>query len=236
MSSMTISPTQNRARMLNGQLYHAFVPDLIRDRNTAKKLCDIYNRTAPESTRRQALITLKQIIPSIPSLPPPPTASPDSTPQDEAAADEELLSAFPYVEPPFRCDYGLQVEIGMGTFINFNCTILDTCRVSIGERCLLGPSISLYSASHPLNPNIRNGTQGPENGGEIIIQDDVWIGGSVVVVARPAARIVLGRGCVVGAGSLVYSSALGAHSKEKLFSGFHQSTVLHHHVQVCSNG
>mgnify|MGYP001595246464 FL=1 len=57
-------------------------------------------------------------------------------------------------------------------FINFGCVILDTCAVTIGSRVLFGPNVSLFAASHPLDPAVRNGTQGPENGKPIVIGDD----------------------------------------------------------------
>lgn len=84
-------------------------------------------------------------------------------------------------------------------FINFNCTILDTCLVTIGARTLFGPNVSLYSATHPLDPDVRNGTKGPETGKEIHIGEDCWIGGSVIVLPG----VTIGNGAVVGAGSVV---------------------------------
>jgi acetyltransferase-like isoleucine patch superfamily enzyme len=105
----------------------------------------------------------------------------------------------PWVQPPCHIDYGTHVELGQNVFINFNCTILDTCMVRIGARTLIGPNVSLYAATHPLDPLVRNGTQGPELGGEINIGDDCWIAGSVVILPG----VTIGTGAVVGAGSVV---------------------------------
>lgn len=114
--------------------------------------------------------------------------------QDEALLDEE-----PWVEPPFRTDYGTNLKLGANVFINFNCTVVDTCSVSIGARTLFGPNVSLYSGTHPIDPDLRNGTKGPESGKTITIEEDVWIGGNVTIVPG----VTVGKGSTVGAGSVV---------------------------------
>lgn len=99
-------------------------------------------------------------------------------------------------------DYGYNVKLGKNVFVNFNATFLDTCLITIGSRTLVGPNCSFFSATHPLDPVVRNGTKGPELGAEIHIGEDCWIGGNVVIL--PGVRI--GRGSVVGAGSVVTKS------------------------------
>src|SRR5882762_1956793 len=118
---------------------------------------------------------------------------------EDADAEASQLSAFPWIEPPFRCDYGSQVRLGDNVYINSGCTILDTCLVTIGSRTLVGPNVNFYSATHPLDPEVRNGLKGPEMGKEIHIDEDVWIGGNVTVL--PGVKV--GRGAVLGAGSVV---------------------------------
>lgn len=120
-------------------------------------------------------------------------------PAENEEADEELFAEDAWVEAPIHIDYGYNVELGDNVFINFNCTILDTCKVKIGARTLIGSSVSLYAGGHPLDPEVRNGTKGPEFGGEIVIEEDCWLGGSVIVL--PNVRI--GKGSTVGAGSVV---------------------------------
>lgn len=120
-------------------------------------------------------------------------------PASKEEDDEALFDDDPWVEPPFRIDYGSNLRLGKNVYINFNCVVIDTCVVSIGARTLLAPNVSLYSGTHPLDPDLRNGTQGPESGKPITIEEDVWIGGDVVVLPG----VVVGRGSVVGAGSVV---------------------------------
>jgi acetyltransferase-like isoleucine patch superfamily enzyme len=82
---------------------------------------------------------------------------------------------------------------------------VDTCRIRIGSRTLVGPNVSFYSGTHPLDAAVRNGTEGPESGKEIEIGEDCWIGGGATIL--PGVR--LGRGVVVGAASVVTKSVGG---------------------------
>lgn len=108
----------------------------------------------------------------------------------------------PWVEPPVAIDYGFNVRLGQNVFINFHAVFLDTCLVTIGSRTLVGPNVSFFSGTHPLDPVVRRGTQGPELGKEIHIGEDCWIGGNVSILPG----ITIGRGSVVGAGSVVTKS------------------------------
>jgi acetyltransferase-like isoleucine patch superfamily enzyme len=125
--------------------------------------------------------------------------SPLPPPAPTEEEDSALFASEGYVVPPIRIDYGTNVKLGEGSFINSNCTIVDTCLVSIGARTMLAPNVSLYSGTHPLDPEVRDGLSGPEYGKEIWVEDDCWIGGNVVVL--PGVRV--GKGSTVGAGSVV---------------------------------
>lgn len=116
-----------------------------------------------------------------------------------AAEDDELLADEPYVYAPVHADYGFNIKIGIGAFINFNTTFIDTCPITIGARTLVGPNCSFYSGTHPLDPALRMGTAGPELGKPINIGEDCWLGGNVIVLPG----ITIGRGCSIGAGSVV---------------------------------
>jgi acetyltransferase-like isoleucine patch superfamily enzyme len=99
-------------------------------------------------------------------------------------------------------DYGKNVKFGKNVYVNFNSVFLDTCIISIGDRTLVGPNVSFFSATHPLDPALRDGTRGPELGKEIHVGADCWIGGNVVILPG----VVIGRGSTVGAGSVVTKS------------------------------
>jgi acetyltransferase-like isoleucine patch superfamily enzyme len=107
---------------------------------------------------------------------------PTPLPSPSEVEDDVLLANEPYIEAPFYTDYGYNLHLGEQIYINFNCTILDSCAVYIGPRTLLGPNVSLYTASHTTDPAVRDGLRGPEFGKEIRIGEDCWIGGSVVVL------------------------------------------------------
>lgn len=102
-----------------------------------------------------------------------------------------------FVEPPFFCDYGYNIEVGENFFANYNCTILDVAKVTIGKNVMLAPNVSLYTAGHPLHAETRN--TGYEYGISITIGDNVWIGGSVVVLPG----VTIGSNVVIGGGSVV---------------------------------
>ena len=102
-----------------------------------------------------------------------------------------------FINPPFYCDYGFNIEVGKNFYANYNCTILDVAKVKIGDCCLLAPNVSIYTAGHPSHPATRN--SGYEYGKEIVIGDNVWVGGSSVIC--PGVHI--GNNVVIGAGSVV---------------------------------
>ena len=120
-------------------------------------------------------------------------------PLDDPEADAALFEDEPWIESPLTVDYGFNVKLGAGCFINFNCVILDTCLITIGARTLVGPNVSFYSGTHPLDPSVRNGTKGPEAGKELHVGEDCWIGGNVVILPG----VTIGKGCTIGAGSVV---------------------------------
>lgn len=102
-----------------------------------------------------------------------------------------------FINPPFYCDYGFHIEVGKNFFANYNCTILDVAKVTIGDDCMFGPNVAIYTAGHPVHPDTRSSRY--EYGIAVTIGNNVWLGGNTVVC--PGVHI--GDNVVVGAGSVV---------------------------------
>ena len=96
-----------------------------------------------------------------------------------------------YLEPPFYCDYGANIELGERVFFNFNCTLLDVMPITIGNAVLIGPSVQIYTAMHPTDWQER--ASGKEFAKPVTIGDNVTIGsGSVVVKSIPPNSVAVG--------------------------------------------
>lgn len=98
--------------------------------------------------------------------------------------------------PPLYCDHGLRTTFGDRVFVNQGCYFLDLGGISVGDRVMVGPGVTLSTAGHPVSLGERYdfSTHAP-----IVIEDDVWIGAAATIA--PGVRI--GRGSVVGAGTVV---------------------------------
>ncbi|KAE8554712.1 hypothetical protein EYB25_003253 [Talaromyces marneffei] len=184
-------PTE-REKMLRGELYRAFTPELIAARVQCEQAYKHFNSESlnGEISRRRQIELWRALVQDTRPLPPP---------AENQEADDALLRNEPWVQAPISMDYGFNVKVGEGVFINVNCVIIDTCLVTVGARTLFGPNVHLYSGTHPLDSAVRNGTLGPEMGKEIHIGEDCWLGGNVIVLPG----VTIGRGCTIGAGSVV---------------------------------
>jgi maltose O-acetyltransferase len=101
------------------------------------------------------------------------------------------------IRPPFFCDYGYNIGLGDGVFLNFNCVILDVVEVVIGDRTQIGPAVQIYAADHPRDAATRK--TGVEFGKPVRIGSDVWIGGGAIILPG----VTIGDGAIIGAGSVV---------------------------------
>lgn len=101
------------------------------------------------------------------------------------------------IRPPFHCDYGSNIRLGQGVFLNYNCVILDVAEVSIGDGTQIGPAVQIYAADHPRDPQAR--AQGLESARPVRIGRNVWIGGGAIILPG----VTIGDDAVVGAGSVV---------------------------------
>ena len=101
------------------------------------------------------------------------------------------------VRPPFFCDYGSNIGIGDGAFLNFNCVILDVAPVTIGEGAQIGPAVQILAADHPRDPGQRRA--GLELGRPVHVGRNAWIGGGAIILPG----VTVGDGSIVGAGAVV---------------------------------
>jgi maltose O-acetyltransferase len=101
------------------------------------------------------------------------------------------------IRPPFFCDYGFNIRLGAGAFMNFNCVVLDVVEVEIGPRTQIGPAVQIYAADHPRDPELR--MAGLELGRPVRIGRNVWIGGGAIILPG----VVIGDNAIIGAGSVV---------------------------------
>lgn len=104
------------------------------------------------------------------------------------------------INQPFRCDYGRNIYLGEDCFINFNCTILDEAKVTIGNNSFLGPNVSIFTACHPLDHERRN--RFIEWAEPVTIEKNVWIGGNVTILPG----VTIGDNVVIGGGAVVTKS------------------------------
>lgn len=159
-----------KERMLAGLPYKAWLDGLSEERTENKLKIYDYNLLRPDEKDRMSEL-IKDIL---------------------GKAGDNV-----FIEQPFHCDYGKNIEVGKNFFANYNCTILDVGKVIIGDNVMFAPNVSIYTAGHPVHPDSRN--SGYEYGIEITIGDNVWVGGSVVI--NPGVHI--GNNVVIGSGSVV---------------------------------
>lgn len=104
-----------------------------------------------------------------------------------------------FIREPFHCDYGYNIHIGEGSFVNFDCVFLDLAPIRIGRNTLIGPKVQLLTAHHPFDPAER--VAGREAGKPITIGDGCWLGGGAIV----CPGVCIGNGAIIGAGAVVTS-------------------------------
>lgn len=102
-----------------------------------------------------------------------------------------------YIEPPFHCDYGYNVSVGKSFYCNYDCVFLDCGKITIGDYVMLGPKVQIYTANHPIDPEVRRLNH--DQGIPVILGNDVWIGGGSIL----CPGVTVGDGSVIGAGSVV---------------------------------
>ncbi|WP_159966635.1 sugar O-acetyltransferase [Profundibacterium mesophilum] len=157
-----------KEKMLAGALYDAGDPELVADAAAAAAWMRRYN-ACDDPRERAALL----------------------------GARFAFVGEGASIRPPFHCDYGYNIRLGRGAFLNFNCVILDVTAVVIGEMTQVGPGVQILGADHPRDPQLRAGML--EYGRPVRIGANVWIGGGALLLPG----VTVGDDAVIGAGSVV---------------------------------
>ncbi|HEX3732559.1 MAG TPA: sugar O-acetyltransferase [Mycobacteriales bacterium] len=160
----------HKERMLAGELYIHADPELVAEALRAEQLSGRFNTSdaADLEERQKALIELLGNV------------------------GENVE-----VRPPLRVDFGYQISIGSGTFINYGAVLLDVAKIVIGADVQIGPNVQLLTPTHPIEPELRRAKW--EAAKPITIGDNVWLGGGVIV----CPGVTIGENAVVGAGAVV---------------------------------
>jgi maltose O-acetyltransferase len=159
-----------KEKMLAAEMYDATDPQLAAERQRARDLCKSLNKSHDNEQELRNRI-IRELF---------------------GSAGDAV-----WIEPPFYCDYGSNISLGSKVFLNFNCIILDPAAVIIGSNVLLGPSVQIYTATHPMSASERLNYL--EFARPVKVGSDVWVGGGAIIC--PGVRI--GTKSVIGAGSVV---------------------------------
>ena len=162
--------SEMKERMLRGELYIAHDPDLAADNARAMALLERFNATSHDAGDERRRL-LGELLGGV--------------------GDNVVI------RPPFRCDYGSYITIGAGTFVNFGAILLDCAPITIGAACQLATNVQLLTPTHPVDPGPRRA--GWEAAEPIVLGDNVWLGGGVIV----CPGVTIGADTVVGAGAVV---------------------------------
>ena len=159
-----------KQNMLAGRLYDAADAELAAERTAATAWMTRYNAAA-DATAAFRLALLRERLAEV----------------GEAVE----------IRPPFYCDYGSNICLGAGVFMNFNCVILDVAAVTVGAGTQIGPAVQIYAADHPRDPDVRRA--GKELGRPVAIGRNVWVGGGSIILPG----VTIGDDAIIGAGSVV---------------------------------
>ena len=160
-----------KEKMLAGMHYSAVDPQLLKELNECKDVIHRYNGLLPSMMAERKAILMSLL---------------------GRVGDDNIL-----INQPFYCDYGKHIRVGKRFFANFNFTVLDEALVTIGDDCFIGPNVGIYTACHSTDPIERNTRR--EWALPVTIGNNVWIGGSVTILAG----VTIGDNVTIGAGSVV---------------------------------
>ncbi len=167
-----------KEKMIQGDLYDASDAVLLAERKRARAICHEYNNSHPDEFEKKNDL-LKGLLGSV---------------------EGKCV-----IEPRFQCDYGYNIHLGPNFYANYDLIILDVCEVKIGANCLVGPRVSILTASHPTN--LQERATGLEYGNRVHIGNNVWIGAGVII--NPGVKV--GDNAIIASGAVV-TKDVDAHS------------------------
>ncbi|MEC0370118.1 sugar O-acetyltransferase [Paenibacillus chibensis] len=156
-----------RERIANGKLFTDYCEGLPEDRANAKRRMIAFNATGPDTLEERA--RLMNVI-----------------------FGRETKA---WIEPPFYFCYGTNIEIGDGSYINFNCNFVDDTKIVIGKNVMFGPAVTIATVGHPIHPAYREYMYAEP----VKIENNCWIGAGSVI----CPGVTIGENSVIGAGSVV---------------------------------
>lgn len=161
----------NRERMLAGKIYDPADNDILKEQQEYLPLMYEYNSTVPQEAERRQNLLQKML---------------------------GRVGEGCYIEPPFRANWGgHNLFLGDNVYANFNWTIVDDAAIYIGNNVLIGPNVTMATAGHPIEPNLRK--RALQFNLDIHIGNNVWLGAGVIVLPG----VTIGDNTVIGAGSVV---------------------------------
>lgn len=159
-----------KEKMLAGEMYDSLDHELLEARKHAKKTWREYNKTFEETGKYNRSL-FRELFGNV-------------------------GKKF-FIETSIKFDYGFNIYIGENFYANYDCILLDICKIQIGKNCMFGPRVTIYTATHPINAVERN--SGLEYGKAVTIRDNVWIGGDATI----CPGVTIGNNVVVAAGAVV---------------------------------
>lgn len=158
-------------RMLKGLLYDPEDPEIKKDQNVFLEKLRQFNMLSPyDSDKKQQY--MKEVF---------------------AECGDNC-----YIELPFHANWGgRHLHFGSGIYVNFNLTAVDDGHIYIGDKVLFGPNVTIATANHPLDPELRG--RGLQYNRDVHIGENTWIGAGVIIVPG----VTIGKNAVIGAGSIV---------------------------------
>ena len=159
-----------KEKMGKGMPYYALDPELLKELGICQEECYHLN-LLPPSKHKERTLRLRKLL-------------------GKTGNEFKIIA-------PFFCDYGHNIQIGEKFFANTNLVILDEAKVIFGNNVYIAPNCSFYTVGHPTNPQERN--KDIEYAYPIVVGNNVWFGGNVVVLPG----VAIGNNVTIGAGSVV---------------------------------